>query len=69
VEKRKATGLTLDLTDQVAATESQAGTGLLNPTWVEWLMGFPAGLTDCESPVKGLSLWLQHWRLLLFGRY
>jgi hypothetical protein len=21
--------------------------GLLNPTWVEWLMGFPAGWTDC----------------------
>jgi hypothetical protein len=22
--------------------------GQLNPTWVEWLMGFPAGWTDCE---------------------
>jgi hypothetical protein len=21
--------------------------GMLNPTWVEWLMGFPAGWTDC----------------------
>ena len=21
--------------------------GHLNPTWVEWLMGFPAGWTDC----------------------
>jgi hypothetical protein len=20
----------------------------LNPTWVEWLMGFPLGWTDCE---------------------
>jgi phage-related protein len=23
-------------------------TGQLNPTWVEWLMGFPIGWTDCE---------------------
>jgi hypothetical protein len=22
--------------------------GQLNPTWVEWLMGFPPGWTDCE---------------------
>lgn len=22
--------------------------GTLNPTWVEWLMGFPLGWTDCE---------------------
>ena len=22
--------------------------GQLNPTWVEWLMGFPCGWTDCE---------------------
>jgi hypothetical protein len=22
-------------------------TGSLNPTWVEWLMGYPAGWTDC----------------------
>lgn len=23
-------------------------TGELNPLWVEWLMGFPPGWTDCE---------------------
>jgi DNA (cytosine-5)-methyltransferase 1 len=23
--------------------------GALNPTWVEWLMGFPLGWTDCED--------------------
>ena len=23
--------------------------GQLNPTWVEWLMGFPLGWTDCED--------------------
>ena len=25
------------------------GGGQLNPTWVEWLMGFPLGWTDCED--------------------
>jgi hypothetical protein len=29
------------------ALSTQAG-GSLNPTWVEWLMGFPLGWTDCE---------------------
>jgi DNA (cytosine-5)-methyltransferase 1 len=24
-------------------------TGRLNPTWVEWLMGFPLGWTDLED--------------------
>ncbi len=24
-------------------------TGQLNPTWVEWLMGFPPGWTDLEA--------------------
>jgi hypothetical protein len=26
-----------------------AGNGSLNPTWVEWLMGFPIGWTDLED--------------------
>jgi len=25
------------------------GSGTLNPTWVEWLMGFPSGFTDLEA--------------------
>ena len=25
------------------------GSGSLNPTWVEWLMGFPAGWTDLDA--------------------
>jgi hypothetical protein len=27
-------------------TDLQSGRGRLNPTWVEWLMGFPPGWTD-----------------------
>src|SRR4029077_19863587 len=27
--------------------QTQVG-GSLNPTWVEWLMGYPLGWTDCE---------------------
>lgn len=34
-----------DLDDAVAATGT---VGQLNPTWVEWLMGFPLGWTDLE---------------------
>ena len=35
--------------------------GSLNPTWVEWLMGYPLGWTDCgvsetQSSRKSLSL-------------
>jgi hypothetical protein len=40
-EKRKAGGHSVYLRDQV-------GPGQLNPLWVEWLMGFPIGWTDCE---------------------
>lgn len=32
------------------ATSAQAG-GSLNPTWVEWLMAWPRGWTDCEHLV------------------
>ena len=37
----------------------------LNPTFVEWLMGWPPGWTDCGSPVMGWSLWLQRQRSAL----
>jgi hypothetical protein len=33
--------------DPTPTLPDQVG-GQLNPTWVEWLMGFPAGWTDCE---------------------
>jgi hypothetical protein len=34
------------LAETVADVE-QTRNGALNPTWVEWLMGFPLGWTDC----------------------
>jgi len=40
------------LTSKVKATE---GSGALNPTWVEWLMGYPEGWTDCEDSETQLS--------------
>ncbi len=36
----------LDL--RTAVAESEPSGGQLNPTFVEWLMGFPLGWTDCE---------------------
>jgi hypothetical protein len=35
-----------ELSDQIAA---RGTSGSLNPTWVEWLMGFPIGWTDLEA--------------------
>lgn len=34
--------------------------GSLSPTWVEWLMGFPLGWTDCEGLETPLSPRLQN---------
>ena len=36
--------------------ERPATGGQLNPTWVEWLMGFPLGWTDCEPSATPSSL-------------
>jgi hypothetical protein len=36
------------LSDQVEQPSPSRNGGQLNPTWVEWLMGFPLGWTDCE---------------------
>jgi hypothetical protein len=34
--------------------------GSLNPTWVEWLMGWPLGWTDCEPlGMESFHSWLQ----------
>jgi hypothetical protein len=32
-----------------AARQADGSNGKLNPTWVEWLMGFPLGWTDLED--------------------
>ena len=39
------------LRSQVAALALQAGEGFgpMNPTWVEWLMGWPTGWTDLHA--------------------
>jgi hypothetical protein len=42
---------TRNLNDQIG--------GQLNPTWVEWLMGWPLGWTDCAASVTGK---FQQWR-------
>ena len=34
--------------DRNARPLSEVVGGTLNPTWVEWLMGFPLGWTDCD---------------------
>ena len=33
--------------DDLATAIARTNGGALNPTWVEWLMGFPLGWTDC----------------------
>ena len=42
-----------DLPDAINYLE---GTGSLNPTWVDWLMGYPVGWTDLKDSEMQLSL-------------
>ena len=41
MERWKDPNRSQNLNDQIG--------GQLNPTWVEWLMGFPIGWTDCDA--------------------
>ncbi len=43
IQRRRAVGKQLSLSMVVSEVS-----GRLNPTWVEWLMGFPLGWTDLE---------------------
>ena len=45
--KNGKTSHSLCLADAVQMTSANGGK--LNPTWVEWLMGFPTGWTDLED--------------------
>ncbi len=38
-----------NLEEYVAASLPEAVNGTLNPTWVEWLQGFPLGWTDLDA--------------------
>lgn len=40
---------------------------VLNPRFVEALMGWPIGWTDCASEVTEWSQWLQRWRSYTFA--
>jgi len=44
IQRRQAKGKQLNLS-MVVSNKS----GALNPTWVEWLMGFPTGWTDLNA--------------------
>jgi hypothetical protein len=54
VERSTPDGGIRKLEDAVSA-ELGRPTGALNPTWVEWLMGFPAGWTDLGDSVMRSS--------------
>jgi hypothetical protein len=52
---------------QVYATSEESSppsptTGCLNPTWVEWLMGYPIGFTDLNcSEIPSCRRWPFYW--------
>ena len=45
----RESGKPQNLENRIAQQEPSAIGGKLNPTWVEWLMGFPLGWTDLED--------------------
>ncbi|BAE50555.1 Site-specific DNA methylase [Paramagnetospirillum magneticum AMB-1] len=48
-----------------AGAKFSTSTRRLNPRFVEWLMQWPIGWTDCGSPVTGFTLWLLRSRSAL----
>jgi hypothetical protein len=44
------------ITEEERRSMSAGNGGQLNPTWVEWLMGYPFGWTDCEDSAIRISL-------------
>ncbi len=60
-DRRTGKPVTTALADQMTTP------GSLNPTWVEWLMGWPRGWTDSAHSVtdRCLSAWLQRSRTWL----
>ena len=48
-EKLKKLQADGEITDHERRAMSAGNGGKLNPTWVEWLMGFPIGWTDCDA--------------------
>ena len=53
IQRRIAMGKQVGLT---MAVKEKKGGGTLNPTWVEWLMGYPTGWTDLSPSETASSL-------------
>ena len=53
IQRRIAMGKQVGLT---MAVKEKKGGGTLNPTWVEWLMGYPTGWTDLNPSETASSL-------------
>jgi len=60
--ERKAKGQQIRL--NTAVSPAGGAGGQLNPTWVEWLMGWPLGWTDLKPLAmdKSLFAWQQHFK-------
>ena len=48
-DRKKNGTKTQDTLGRLLASSGETANGTLNPTWVEWLMGFPTGWTDLNS--------------------